>query len=177
MKLFIRCIGAISLFISTAAIAVDLSADHKSAPPRSAQQSLEGAWVLYTIYENDEGGEDVDQFDIDPHGELLFDSKGHFSFAIFGSAAKFRSGNRLQGNRLEIDAMAKLNLSYYGTYQVDDANNTLMLRIVRCSFANWNGSVRSTSIAISGNRLEFTATGSDTPTGAYYSHSVWTRTK
>jgi hypothetical protein len=160
---------------SLLAMALSMGAARNASSQPFPQQSINGAWGLHSIYENDDDGEDLDQFDMDPHGQMQFDSNGRFFFSIFGSAAKFRSGNRLLGSRFELGAAARFNLSYYGTYEINATRDVLTLRIDRCSFANWNGSVRSTAITIKGNKLELTAAGTDTPTGAFFSHSVWWR--
>jgi hypothetical protein len=176
-KLLPACVG---LFILTAAadgFALELSSSHKAPGIGAPASRVVGAWALDSIYENDYGGEDIDQFDTEPQGELAFDREGHFYLAIFGSASNYRSGDRLNGTRLEIEAAANLSLSYYGTYRIDDETGVLTLRITRSSFPNWNGSVRTASIAMTGGRLELISSGYSTLTGAFYSRTTWTRAK
>jgi hypothetical protein len=176
-KLFSACVGLILAVAAADSSALEPASNQKTPHLGPSVSRIVGVWALDSIYENDAGGEDIDQFDPEPQGEMAFDRDGHFYFAIFGSTSNYRSGDRLNGTHLEIEAAANLNLSYYGTYQVDDETGVLTLRIARSSFPNWNGSVRTASIATTGDRLEFISSGYNTLTGAFYSRTTWTRTK
>jgi hypothetical protein len=73
-------------------------------------------------------------------GYAVFERNGRFSYAILNSdVPKFASNNRNTGTPEENKAVVQGNISYFGTYSVDEAGGMLTLHIERCSFANWNG--------------------------------------
>src|SRR5437016_13242451 len=73
-------------------------------------------------------------------GFLVFERSGRFSFALLSSnVPKFVSNNRNTGTADENKAAVQGNISYFGTYSVNEADGTLTLHVERCSFPNWNG--------------------------------------
>jgi Lipocalin-like domain len=73
-------------------------------------------------------------------GYLVFERNGRFSFAILSSdVPKFSSNNRNTGTADENKAVVQGDISYFGTYSVNEADGTLTLHIERCSYPNWNG--------------------------------------
>jgi len=72
-------------------------------------------------------------------GYLVFERNGRFSFAILSSdVPKFASNNRNTGTADENKAVVQGNISYFGTYSVNEADGTVTFHIERCSFPNWN---------------------------------------
>jgi hypothetical protein len=52
---------------------------------------------------------------------------------------KFASNNRQEDTAEENKAVVQGNISYFGTYTVDEAAKILIFHIESCSFPNWNG--------------------------------------
>jgi len=163
---------------SRAGARIEVAIPAPSQQPSSTAANITGVWTLHSIYEEDDDGDDIAQFDDDPKGQLSFDGNGRFSFAIIGYDLKFKSGNRVRGSRFENDAATKLNLFYYGTYQLNAAGNEVKLTIERSSFPNWNGQVRTATFAVDGGKLDIRSGSSiSSLTGAGCSHTVWMRMK
>ena len=156
-------------------LGLGLATTHTFGQQSSLKEKLVGTWILVSIYDEDERGEDVDPFGTTPQSQLVFDSYGHFSFQIFGSAVKFASNDRKRGTALENGIAMQGSLAYFGTYSVDSAKLELALHIKRCLFPNWNDADRKASLTLSNARLDLTSAVEPSLSGSYYSHSVWKR--
>jgi Lipocalin-like domain len=91
-------------------------------------------------------------------GFIVFERNGRFSFALLSSnVPKFASNNRNTGTAEENKAAVQGNISYFGTYSVNEADGTLTLHIERCSFPNWNGTDQSRLItSLTAEELKYT---------------------
>jgi hypothetical protein len=142
---------------------------------RTLQEKLAGTWKLVSSYEENASGEDIDPFGNNPTGQLTLELDGHFSLQIIGSNLKFASNDRLRGTGLENQAAVQGSLAYFGRYSVKADGTTLAFHVERCTFANWNSTERTTSLALSPDKLEFTSAVEPSLTGSFSSHLVWKR--
>jgi hypothetical protein len=58
-----------------------------------------------------------------------------------------------QGTDEENRAVVRGSLAFYGTYEVDEASKSLMMRIEYSSFPNFNGAEQRRSIKLEGDEL------------------------
>ena len=138
----------------------------------SAQQIV-GTWQLVSIYEENAGGEDIDQFGIAPQGQFIADGRGRFSFQIFSqSGRRYSSRDRFTSSHRAALVEA---ITYFGAYFYDSKNNKLILHASHCLFRSCDKSERISSVKIVGNELKMESAATLSPTGAYYSHTIWRR--
>jgi len=159
----------------TTLLSLGLATTHTFSQQSSLKEKLVGTWILVSIYDEDDGGDDIDPLGANPQGQLVFDANGHFSFQIFGAAVRFASNDRKLGTALENGIALQGSLAYFGTYSVDSAKLELALHVKRCLFPNWNGADRKASLTLSDSTLDLTSAVEPSLSGSYYSHSVWKR--
>ena len=141
---------------------------------RSMGEQIVGTWRLDSIYEEDAGGQDIDQFGVAPTGLFMADRHGNFSFQIVSIdgrryAAKGQSPVGMGGAGIT-EAM-----TYFGTYAVNERHHKLTLHVEYCLFRNCDNTDRTAELKIVGDTMEFISTVDTSPTGASYSRTVWKR--
>ena len=121
----------------------------------SLKDQLVGQWQLVSI-----GINNAAPYGDSPTGSMLLDASGHYSIIVISNG----------GAR---------NISYYGTYTVDEAGKTINFRIEGSSFPNWeNTSQKRLVTALTDEVLTYRNPTSSTP-GQGFTHSelVWKRLK
>ena len=91
-------------------------------------------------------------------GYIVFERNGRFSFNLLSSnVPKFASNNRNTGTMEENKAVVQGNISYFGTYSVDEAEGTLTFHVERSSFPNWTGTDQKRLItSLTAQELKYT---------------------
>ena len=69
---------------------------------------------------------------------------------------KYASDAPWQGTAEENKATAAGTMTYFGTYSVSEAGNSIDIHIGGCSFPNWNGGDQKRGVAIDGDQLTLT---------------------
>jgi hypothetical protein len=141
---------------------------------RSMGEQIVGTWRLGSIYEEDAGGEDIDQFGVAPTGLFMADRHGNFSFQIVSIAgrryaAKGQSPIGMGGAGI-IEAM-----TYFGTYAVNEQHHKLTLHVEYCLFRSCDSTDRTAELKILGDTMELISTVDTSLTGASYSRTFWKR--
>ena len=139
------------------------------------REQIVGTWRLESIYEEDAGGEEIDQFfGIAPAGLLMADPHGNFSFQIMSIDGRRYAAKGLSpvsmGNGGIVEAM-----DYFGTYAVNKGNHKLTLHVEYCLFRSCDATDRTAELKIYGDTMELISTVDVSPTGASYSRTVWKR--
>jgi len=142
------------------------------AEPLTAQ-AVEGSWVLQSIYEENDGGQDLDRWGERPTGHFIADASGHFSFQIVGRDA-IRVASVLSSPLCTMPSDREA-LAYAGTYQLDPRQSRMMLRIEDATLAEWDRSHPNVSVTVGPDRLDFVTSGETSPTGAFYTHLAFKR--
>src|SRR5262249_31776351 len=129
---------------------------------RSIGEQIVGTWQLDSIYEEDAGGEEIDQFGVAPTGLFMADRHGNFSFQIVSIdgrryAAKGQSPVGMGGAGI-IEAM-----SYFGTYAVNERHHKLTLRVEYCLFRSCDNTNRTAELKIVGDTMELISTVDTSP--------------
>jgi hypothetical protein len=141
---------------------------------RSIGEQIVGTWQLDSIYEEDAGGEEIDQFGVAPTGLFMADRNGNFSFQIVSiDGRRYAAKGQLlvgMGSAGIIEAM-----TYFGTYAVNERHHKLTLHVEYCLFRSCDNTNRTAELKIVGDTMEFISTVDTSPTGASYSHTVWKR--
>lgn len=143
--------------------------------PAAMKEQLAGSWRLVSIYQENDGGEDVDQFGGVPEGLFMADREGNFSFQIMSN-----HGRHLFANSPPAVVMARYDglleaMTYFGAYAVDEEKRELTLLVAHCQFRGCDRADRKAELSIKGDTLTMTSAVEPSPTGAFYSYTVWKR--
>jgi hypothetical protein len=89
-------------------------------------------------------------------GYLVFQPDGRFALQLaLSGLPKFASNNRAAGTADENKAVVQGSIAYFGTYTLDGSD--LTLHIVRCTFANWNGTdLKRPVTSLTADELKYT---------------------
>jgi hypothetical protein len=98
-------------------------------PTKSLKDRLVGHWQLVSVSINNST-----PYGADPKGSMFFDAGGHYSVIVV-TAGRARS------------------VAYFGTYTVDDADNSMAMHIDASSIANAIGRDEKRLVTFSGNQL------------------------
>jgi hypothetical protein len=101
-----------------------------------------GGWQLVSITTS--GSE---PYGPNPQGSMLLDAEGHYAVIVLSA-----------GNAA--------NISYFGTYTVNDADSSMTLHIVGSTHANANGRDQKRLITFSGDELILDTPPSSGPRGS-----------
>jgi hypothetical protein len=162
----------IHLRIAVALVLGLCAAAHAEPAPRDVRDALAGTWTLVSIYEENDGGEELDRWGDDRRGRFVADNAGHFMLQLVG-----RNPIRLE-SPAQLRACARNayeSIGYAGTYSVDEGQDVLTLKIVDAIAPGFEGSQRTTVISLEGGKLHFRSAAEASPTGAFYAHLVWKR--
>jgi hypothetical protein len=127
---------------TTASLCLGLALSTSSAVVHRStlKDQLLGTWTAVAIDNVLEDGSKVQSYGANPSGTLVLDAQGRFSLVLIRSdLPKFASNNRDMGTPEENKAVIQGSLANIGTYAVNDADRTLVLRIENSSFPNWKG--------------------------------------
>ena len=115
---------------------------------KSLTERLVGTWTFVSLVRTNSDGTKTNPWGADPKGLFMFDPSGYFSVMISRSdIPNFASNNRLEGTADENKAVVQGTVAMIGTWSVDEASRTLITKIERGSFPNWNGTTQQFPIA------------------------------
>jgi hypothetical protein len=158
MELFAR------IAVATASLLSIAIADPASA--QSLRDKLIGAWNLDVGSEISQDGKKVVPWSA---GSLILDPSGRMSFFVIGKDRPKGSGDP----RSPVGPI----VAYFGTYTVNEADNTLTWKVEHATNTSIDGATRTQKISFKGDIM--TTTGSDvkTPQGPITPVNEWKRVK
>jgi hypothetical protein len=163
-------IAATSLVLGFVLLGITASGQEKAM---SNKDRIVGTWKLVSA-EAEQNGKRVEFFGLNPIGIAVFEANGrYFSQIARANLPKIASGNRYKTTPEEDKAIVQGFIAYFGTYTVDDSG-TLTLHMVSSSFPNFNGTVQKRTIAIKGDVMNYSSTGTSFGAAA---HQVWKRVR
>jgi Lipocalin-like domain len=127
-----------------------------AAQSSSLRQQLVGPWTYVANYNIQPDGTRTEPQGPQGVGKGIFllDPGGRFAWTLIRSdIPKFASNNRQQGTDEENRAVVRGSLAFYGTYEVDEASKSLIMRIESSSFPNFNGAEQRRSLKLEGDEL------------------------
>lgn len=150
----------------------DPAATGSSGRSSSADREIVGTWKLVSIYEEDDQGYELNEFEDGAMGQFIAGQGNNFSLQILSPSARRYTpkGPSCVPSAGLIDA-----ITYFGTYTPDRQNQKLTLHIKNCLFRRCDGIDFTVSIKISGDTMDWISAGTASPTGAAYNHIVWRR--
>lgn len=142
---------------------------------KSLKEQLAGTWTLVS---NDLVGPDGAKrpsYGPNPKGVLILDAGGRYALIITRSdLPDFKANNRLKGTPQENQAIVRGTNANFGTWSVDEASKTLIIRYEAATFPNHVKTDLKRSVAVSGDELKVQ---NPTPSAGGSGESVWRRAK
>jgi Lipocalin-like domain len=147
--------GIVGLLAGALLGAMSIAGDAMGQPARSDKEQIVGTWLLVSLTAG-EGAAQTQPYGAAPKGVMTVDAGGHVSLTVLrADLPKFASGNRTTGTPDEIKAVVLGSISYYGTYEVDDATHVMTIRIIGSTFPNFDGTTQKRTLAFNGDELTF----------------------
>jgi hypothetical protein len=120
----------------------------------SWRDRLAGSWVLTSLYDEDESGEEVDQWSYEPYGRLSFDRDGHFALHL-------KDG-------LGFD----LCVAYAGRYELTQ-DRSISFHPETWVHSGHDEADRIADLEWRNGQLHLTSSARPSLSGSFYSHSAW----
>jgi lipocalin-like protein len=117
---------------------------------------LIGSWTLISNTNMRPDGSKVDGYGPHPNGSLMLDSNGRFAdVALRSDLPKLASSNRTSGTAEENRAIVSGSVAAFGTYSVNEADQTITLHVEGSTFPNWTGSDQKRPFTLTGNQQKW----------------------
>jgi hypothetical protein len=128
-----------------------------AAQQKTLKDRLIGTWKPVAIENVRPDGSKAYPYTVTPMGVLIFGDTGHFSLQVLRPGVpKYASGNRSQGTPEENRATVQGGIHFFGTYTVNEADQTFVFHIEGSSFPNYNGFDQKRTAAVDGDELRLT---------------------
>jgi hypothetical protein len=88
----------------------------------------------------------------DAKGQLIFDRNGRYSFQVISAIPKF-GGDRVNSTPEENKLVARGLLTHFGSYSIDEAEQSITFNTERSSYPNQNGRAAKRKITLKGNEM------------------------
>lgn len=143
---------------------------------QNIKELLPGAWTFVAVIGEHADGSKSEPFGKDPKGVMIFTRDGHFSlFQSRAEVPRIASNDRAKATTDEAIGIVASSIAYYGTYEINETDKTLVVKIEGSTLANMSGQAQRRIItALSQDELRFT--NPRTPAGVSL-HTVWRRAK
>ena len=141
---------------------------------KTLKEQILGAWTLVSAVDEHADGTKTNPWGANPKGTYMYDANGRFTQILLHTDLP-KIDSRMGGTPDQNKAIAQGVIAMYGTYTVDEANKTIVVRFEGSSFAKFNGTEGKrviTSITADEMRTMNPATSTGTK-----AESVWKRVK
>jgi len=123
----------------------------------AAQKAFVGTWKLISFEFRSSDGTITNVMGTDVIGLLMYDSSGHMSGQMMRvDRPSFASGDQQKGTPEEVKAAVDGYIAYFGDYEVDEANKTVIHHTKGAMFPNLVGKEQKRYYQFSGNQLTLT---------------------
>jgi hypothetical protein len=144
------------------------------AQAQSLKQQLVGTWTFVSSTTKLPDGSSA--WGSNPKGLVIFTDNGRYSSQLMRSdRPKFVANSRAKGTPEENKAAVQGAVSSFGTYTVDEANKTFVVRFEGSSYPNLEGTEQTRPFTITGDELK--VTNPSPSVGGAPSHIVYRRAK
>lgn len=112
--------------------------DDAGGPSRkSPHELIVGTWTMITADAIRPDGRRVEAFGTNPKGTMIFTPDGHFALIqMRAQLPMIAAKSRDLGTPAENQAIVSGSIAYYGTYALDEMDQTLRLKLEASTFAN-----------------------------------------
>jgi len=149
-------------FVKLAAAVAIAAALSVPARAQSLKAKITGAWTLVSGSENYPDGKMNMPW---ATGNLILDPTGHIALFLVGKDQPTSSPSV----RTPVGPL----VAYYGTFTVDDANNTMTSKIEHAASPLANGTTRVQKVTFDGDTMTWTSSEIKTPEGVMTPINVW----
>jgi hypothetical protein len=131
------------------------------AQKKSLKEQLLGTWTYASVEDMQANGTVTRAFGAHPSGLAIFEANGEFAVVLTRpDLPKYASNNRMTGTAEENKATAQGTLAQFGTYVVNEADQSFTIRAVGSSYPNIIGKDRKFVVAsITGDDMKWTIPG------------------
>src|ERR1043165_4655579 len=113
-----------------AAVGLSMHANSASGQQASMKEGLVGTWIVVSWEQKKNDGSTLRQFGENPAGTAIFDAGGRYIITVMRSdRAKYKSKTLWQGTAEENEATANGTQTYFGTYMVNDADQSIAIHV------------------------------------------------
>ena len=117
-------------------------------------EKLIGAWKLVSARYESADGKVNEIYGANPNGLLVYNPNGQMTIQIFRSdRPQFAKNDRLGGTPTETKSAFDGMMSYFGTFTVDEQNQTVTHHLVGAWLPNWVGSDQTRRFELTQDRL------------------------
>ncbi len=116
------------------------------AQQKSLKETLVGAWLITSVTDIDEKGQNTNAWDGPVHGQITLGRSGRFTQIIIGQPI----ASMKQDDPRKPDALVVV---YYGTYTIDEASKKVSLNIEGAGYSSRVGQPQTWTIEGSGDKL------------------------
>ena len=141
---------------------------------KSLTLQIVGSWTLVEAVDTLADGTKINPWGASPKGAYMFSADGRFTQMLFHTDLP-KIDNRMAGTPDQNKATAQGIVAQYGTYAVDEANKTIVVKLEGSSFAKFVGT-EGKRVITSINADEFRSSNPATSTGGK-AESIWKRVK
>ena len=158
---------------ATTALGLALLAGTAVAQQKSLKEQLAGTWSIISNENVAPDGNQRQLFGPNPKGILVLSANGQYAQIIVRpDRAPFKVNNRLEGTPEENKAAVHGTTATFGTWSVDEATKTLIVRNEGGMFPNQVGTESKRSVTVAGDQLRVS---NPAPASGGRSESVWKR--
>ena len=120
------------IFGVCAASALAMLCGSAVAQQKTIKDQLVGTWLLTGVTAERADGSKGEPFGPNPKGIIIFTADGHFSLLQQrAELPKIAANDRAKATPEEARAVVDGSIAYYGTYTVNEAEKTMMVKLVR----------------------------------------------
>lgn len=142
---------------------------------KSLKEQIAGTWQIISTDQTAPDGTKHQLFGPNPKGILVLDPSGQYAQIIVRpDRPKFKANNRQKGSPEENQAAVQGTTATFGTWSVDEASKTLVVRITSGMYPNQEGEESKRPVSVSGDELKIT---NPSTASGMRSENVWKRAK
>jgi hypothetical protein len=141
---------------------------------KSLKDQIVGSWTLVQAVDTMADGTKTNPWGANPKGTYMFSADGRFTQMLIHTDLP-KIDNRMSGTPDQNKAIAQGIVAMYGSYTVDEANKTIIVKFEGSSFAKFVGT-EGKRVITSINADEFRSANPATSTGGK-AESIWKRAK
>lgn len=122
---------------------------------KSGSIPIIGAWKLVTFEFRKTDGSVMYPYGEKAQGSIIYTESGRYSAQLMRiDRPRLQSGDQMKATAGEIEANYKGSISYFGTYEFDAENGTIIHHVEASIFPNMEGTDQKRFFKLKGNRLQ-----------------------
>ena len=135
-----------ALILGAAVLGLAFAASPAPAQQKNFQESIAGAWIVVSVFDEYSNGEKKDNWGGPVKGQITFGRTGRFSQILVGPpVASMKSDDPRKPDALTV--------AYFGTYSVDEAGKKINTKIEAATYSGRANTNASWTVEGSGDTL------------------------